>query len=38
MTAVIRNTSQLPAADREAMAVYLKSLAPVDSPPRPPKK
>ena len=28
MTAVIRNTSQLPAADREAMAVYLKSLPP----------
>ena len=38
MTAVIRNTSQLPAADREAMAVYLKSLAPVEGPPRPQKK
>ena len=38
MTAVIRNTSQLPAADREAMAIYLKSLAPVDGPPRPQKK
>jgi mono/diheme cytochrome c family protein len=38
MTAVIRNTSQLPAADREAMAVYLKSLPPVDGPPRPQKK
>jgi mono/diheme cytochrome c family protein len=38
MTAVIRNTSQLPAADRDAMAVYLKSLAPVDGPPRPQKK
>jgi mono/diheme cytochrome c family protein len=38
MTAVIRNTSQLAAADREAMAVYLKSLAPVDGPPRPQKK
>jgi mono/diheme cytochrome c family protein len=38
MTAVIRNASQLPAADREAMAVYLKSLAPVDGPPRPQKK
>jgi mono/diheme cytochrome c family protein len=37
MTAVVRNTSQLPAADREAMAVYLKSLAPVEGP-RPPKK
>jgi mono/diheme cytochrome c family protein len=38
MTAVIRNTSQLPAADREAMAVYLKSLAPLDGPARPQKK
>jgi mono/diheme cytochrome c family protein len=37
MTAVVRNTSQLPAADREAMAVYLKSLPPVEGP-RPPKK
>jgi mono/diheme cytochrome c family protein len=35
MRAVIRNTSQLPAADREAMAVYLKSLPPVDGPSRP---
>ena len=34
MTEVIRNTSQLPAADREAMAVYLKSLPPVEGPPR----
>src|SRR5215470_11073543 len=38
MTAVIRNTSQLPAADREAMAVYLKSLPPVEGPQRPQKK
>src|SRR5262245_9157923 len=38
MTAVIRNTSQLSAADREAMAVYIKSLPPVDGPPRPQKK
>jgi len=38
MTAVIRNTSQLPATDREAMAVYLKSLPPVEGPPRPQKK
>ena len=37
MRAVIRNTSQLPAADREAMAVYLKSLPPLEGP-RPPKK
>jgi len=35
MTEVVRNTSQLPAADREAMAVYLKSLPPVEGPPRP---
>jgi len=38
MAAVIRNTSQLGDADRNAMAVYIKSLAPVDGPPRPPKK
>jgi mono/diheme cytochrome c family protein len=37
MTAVIRNTSQLAAADRAAMATYLKSLPPVDGPPRPSK-
>jgi mono/diheme cytochrome c family protein len=29
MTAVVRNTSQLPAEDRAAMAAYLKSLPPV---------
>jgi mono/diheme cytochrome c family protein len=38
MAPVIRNTSQLPKEDREAMAVYLKSLAPVEGPPRPEKK
>ena len=37
MTEVVRNTSQLPAADREAMAVYLKSLPAVEGPPRPKK-
>ena len=37
MARVIRNTSQLPAADRAAMAEYLKSLPPVEGPPRPPK-
>jgi mono/diheme cytochrome c family protein len=37
MTAVIRNTSRLSAADRAAMAAYLKSLPSVDGPPRPPK-
>jgi mono/diheme cytochrome c family protein len=29
MAAVVRSTSQLPAADREAMAIYIKSLPPV---------
>jgi hypothetical protein len=38
MTSVIRNTAQLSQADRTAMAVYIKSLAPVDGPPRPAKK
>jgi mono/diheme cytochrome c family protein len=38
MTPVIRNTSQLSAEDRKAMAVYLKSLAPVEGPKRPEKK
>lgn len=35
MTAVVRNTSQLEASDRAAMAVYLKSLPPVEGPRRP---
>jgi hypothetical protein len=34
---VIRNTSQLSAEDRAAMAEYLKSLPPVEGPPRPKK-
>jgi mono/diheme cytochrome c family protein len=38
MAAVIRNTAQLSEADRNAMAVYIKSLPPVDGPPRPAKK
>lgn len=38
MTPVVRNTAQLSPTDREAMAIYLKSLPPVDSPPRPEKK
>eukprot|EP01035_Chromulina_nebulosa_P031948 gene31948-42625_t len=38
MARVIRNTSQLSGEDRAAMAVYLKSLAPVDGPKRPAKK
>jgi mono/diheme cytochrome c family protein len=37
MARVIKNTSQLPADDRGAMARYLKSLPPVAGPPRPPK-
>ncbi len=37
MAAVVRNTAQLPEADRLAMAEYLKSLPAVQGPPRPPK-
>jgi mono/diheme cytochrome c family protein len=35
MVRVIKNTSQLPPEDRAAIAEYLKSLPPVDGPPRP---
>ena len=38
MAAVIRNTSQLTAEDRAAMATYIKSLLPVEGPKRPEKK
>jgi hypothetical protein len=38
MARVIKNTSQLPDSDRAAMADYLKSLPPVEGPPRPPGK
>lgn len=38
MTRVIKNTSQLPDEDIAAMAEYLKSLPPVDGPPRPKRK
>ena len=38
MARVIKNTSQLSAQDRDAMAEYLKSLPPVEGPPRPKKK
>lgn len=38
MTRVIKNMSQLSPEDRQAMAVYLKSLPPVEGPPKPPKK
>jgi mono/diheme cytochrome c family protein len=35
MVKVVRNTAQLSAADRAAIAAYIKSLPPVDGPPRP---
>ena len=38
MTKVVKNTAQLSAADRDAIATYVKSLPPVDGPPKPPKK
>jgi mono/diheme cytochrome c family protein len=38
MARVIKNTSQLPAEDRAAIAEYIKSLPPVEGPPRPKKK
>ncbi len=38
MVAVIRNTSRLTPEDRAAMAAYLKSLPPVEGPPRPARK
>ncbi len=38
MAAVVRNTAQLPDADRKAIAVYLKSLPPVEGPKPPAKK
>jgi mono/diheme cytochrome c family protein len=38
MARVIKNTSQLPEQDRAAIAEFLKSLPPVEGPPRPKKK
>jgi mono/diheme cytochrome c family protein len=38
MAPVIRNTSQLTPEDRAAMAVYIKSLPPVEGPKKPEKK
>jgi mono/diheme cytochrome c family protein len=38
MAAVVRNASQLPPADRAAIAAYIKSLPPVEGPKPPPKK
>ena len=37
MVRVIKNTSQLSSADRAGIAEYIKSLPPVDGPPRPKK-
>src|SRR5712672_2023915 len=37
MVRVIKNTSQLPPEDRAAIAEYIKSLPPVEGPPRPKK-
>ncbi|MEH2625663.1 mono/diheme cytochrome c family protein [Bradyrhizobium sp. AZCC 1719] len=38
MVRVIKNTSQLPPEDRDAIAEYVKSLPPVEGPPRPKKE
>ena len=38
MTEVVRNTSRLSPEDRAAIAVYIKSLPPVNGPPPPSKK
>jgi mono/diheme cytochrome c family protein len=38
MARVIKNTSQLSPRDRDSMAEYLKSLPPVEGPPRPKRK
>ncbi|KWV59518.1 alkylated DNA repair protein [Bradyrhizobium macuxiense] len=38
MVRVIRNTSQLSSQDLDAISDYIKSLPPVEGPPKPPKK
>jgi mono/diheme cytochrome c family protein len=38
MTDVVLNTAEISDADRQAMAAYIKSLPPVEGPPRPKKK
>jgi mono/diheme cytochrome c family protein len=38
MAALVRSTSHLTDADRAAIATYVKSLPPVEGPPKPPKK
>jgi hypothetical protein len=38
MKPVVRNMAELPDADRDAIALYIKSLPGRDSPPKPAKK
>jgi mono/diheme cytochrome c family protein len=38
MAQVVKNTAQLSGDDRAAIAAYVKSLPPVEGPPKPPKK
>ena len=38
MAQMVKNTAQLGADDRAAIAAYVKSLPPVEGPPKPPKK
>ena len=38
MAKVVKNIAQLAPADRDAIATYIKSLPPVEGPPKPPKK
>ena len=38
MAAVVRNTSQLPEGDRDAIAAYIKALPAREGPPKPEKK
>jgi hypothetical protein len=38
MTALVRCTAHLTDTDRAAIATYIKSLPPVEGPPKPPKK
>jgi mono/diheme cytochrome c family protein len=38
MARVVKNTAQLGADDRAAIAAYVKSLPPVEGPPKPPKR
>ncbi|MEJ2435500.1 MAG: alkylated DNA repair protein, partial [Pseudolabrys sp.] len=38
MADVVKNTAQISADDRLAIATYIKSLPPVEGPPKPKKK